>query len=409
VASVTSALLAVVLALGALPTTLAAQDTGRQDEVRALWVTHMSLASPSAIATMVRSAKGNHFNTLLVQVRARGEAYFSDALEPRAAALDLQPASFDPLGTVLALAHAAGLRVHAWVNVGLVSSAVDLPASRAHVVNRHPEWLMVPRAISSEMALLDPKSQLYRVKLARWIRGQSAEIEGLYLSPIPAAAADHMVAVVSDLTARYAVDGVHLDYARYPNDDFDYSREALLAFASDVASTLAEPEARRLQRRASTAPLAWVEAFPERWREYRRARLTTLVTRLASAAKEWRPTALVSAAVYPDAGDAATRRLQDWQVWLANGSLDVVCPMAYATDVPTFTQQITSARTGAGKRPLWAGIAAYRLTSTQTIENIQIARRVGVDGIVLFSYDSLTSAPNGAEYLAQVGQAAFAR
>ncbi|MBE3072264.1 MAG: hypothetical protein IMZ67_04755, partial [Acidobacteria bacterium] len=123
----------------------------------------------------------------------------------------------------------------------------------------------------------------------------------------------------------------------------------------------------------------------------------------------WRPDALVTAAVYPDAADAATRRLQDWRVWLNNGSVDVVCPMAYATDAATFTAQMTSARAGAGDRPLWAGIGAYRLTSSQTIENIQIARRLGADGIVLFSYDSLTSAPNGVEYLAQVGQAAFAR
>jgi len=259
------------------------------------------------------------------------------------------------------------------------------------------------------MALLEPKSRLYVEKLSRWIRSQSAEVEGLYLSPIPDGAADHVVAVVSDLAARYAVDGIHLDYARYPSDDFDYSREALQAFASDARSTVAEAEARRLERRASAAPLAWVDAFPERWREFRRARLTTLVTRLAGTVKKWRPTALFSAAVYPDASDAATRRLQDWRAWLANGSLDVVCPMAYATDVPAFTQQIVSARRDAGTRSLWAGIGAYRLTSAQTIENIQIARRVGVDGIILFSYDSLTSAPNGPEYLAQVGQAAFTR
>jgi uncharacterized lipoprotein YddW (UPF0748 family) len=268
---------------------------------------------------------------------------------------------------------------------------------------------MVPRAIAPQMALLNPRSQLYLDKLARWVRGQSAEIEGLYLSPVPAGAADYTVAVVSDLAARYALDGVHLDYARYPTDEFDYSREALGAFASEVIPSLTEADARRLERRASTAPLAYVDALPDRWREFRLDRLTGLVRRLAGAVRAWRPGALVTAAVYPDASDAATHRLQDWRAWIANGSIDVVCPMAYATDAPTFTAQLATARASAGTRPLWAGIGAFRLTSTRTIENILIARKAGADGIVLFSYDSLTGGSNGTDYLAQVGQAAFTR
>ncbi|MBE3133763.1 MAG: family 10 glycosylhydrolase, partial [Acidobacteria bacterium] len=374
------ALAAAVVLLGG-PLTLRGQ--GRSDEVRALWVARTSLASPSSISAMIQSAKVNRFNTLLVQVRARGDAYFNDGVEPRATSLAGQPDTFDPLQSTLAEAHAAGLRVHAWINVALVASAVDLPASRSHVIYGHPEWLMVPRAIAEEMALLDPRSQLYVDKLARWVRSQNTEVEGLYLSPIPRAAADYTVAVVSDLVARYPVDGVHLDYARYPTDDFDYSREALAAFGADEAASLPASETRRLQQRVRSDSFAFTDAAPDRWRAFRRDRFTALVRRLKDAVRLWRPDALVTAAVYPDAADAATRRLQDWRVWLNNGSVDVVCPMAYATDAPTFTAQMTSARAGAGDRPLWAGIGAYRLTSSQTIENIQIARRLGADGIVL--------------------------
>ena len=85
------------------------------------------------------------FNTLLVQVRGRGDAYYTTPLEPRSTDLARQPASFDPLATVLTEARERGLRVHAWVALNLVSSAVELPASPEHLVYRHPEWLMVPR------------------------------------------------------------------------------------------------------------------------------------------------------------------------------------------------------------------------------------------------------------------------
>jgi uncharacterized lipoprotein YddW (UPF0748 family) len=403
--------LALTLAAGVLVSaTYDAEAPPRQDdEVRALWVTRSSLASPESIAAMVESARAGLFNTLLVQVRARGDAYFNGGIEARATPLGRQHADFDPLQTVLTAAHAAGLRVHAWLNIGLVASAVDLPTERTHAVYSHPEWLMVPRALARQMTLLDPRSRLYLDKLARWVRSQSAEIEGLYLSPIPAGAADYVVEIVSDLAARYAIDGVHLDYARYPNDEFDFSREALAAFASEVIPTLPEADQRRLARLASAQPLAYVDALPDRWRDFRRERLTLLVRRLSEAVRSWRPDALMTAAVHPDANDAAARRLQDWPAWLEDGSVDVICPMAYATDVPTFTALLASARAGAGERPLWAGIGAYRLTSTQTIESIRIARRAGADGIVLFSYDSVAAGPKGTDYLAEVGQAVFAR
>ena len=61
----------------------------------------------------------------------------------------------------------------------------------------------------------------------------------------------------------------------------------------------------------------------------------------------------------------------------------------------------------AGTHPLWAGIGAYRLSPSQIVENVQAARRLGVTGMILFSYDSLTGPTRGPEYLSQVGRAAF--
>ena len=86
-----------------------------------------SLTSPQAIDDLVRTAREHGFNTLLVQVRGRGDAYYTAASnralrscsDSRCASIRWPPCSN--------AAHAAGLRVHAWVNVNLVSSAADLP------------------------------------------------------------------------------------------------------------------------------------------------------------------------------------------------------------------------------------------------------------------------------------------
>jgi uncharacterized lipoprotein YddW (UPF0748 family) len=400
-----STMLALAL-LSAAPA-LAGPATPIPQEVRALWVTRTSLTTPAAVSAMVTSAKSGGFNTILVQVRGRGDAYFNGGLEPRAAALAGQPDTFDPLALTLSVAHAQGLRVHAWINIALVSSAVELPASRAHLVYRHPEWLMVPRALARDMALLDPHSQLYLDKLMRWTRAQNGDIEGLYATPVQGQAADATVAIVADIVARYPVDGVHLDYIRYPTEEFDYSRGALEAFKADVVESLA-PQTRRRQEQALGGDLvAWTEAFPERWVEFRRQRLTALVTRVHESVKARRPGVILSAAVAPDPREASSRRFQDWAAWLEHSLLDVVCPMAYATDSAVFSAQVASARQAAGERPVWAGIGAYRLSSSETIENIRIARRLGASGVVLFSYDSLISLPRGLDYLAQIARVAF--
>jgi uncharacterized lipoprotein YddW (UPF0748 family) len=392
----------VIAALAATVAVSASVDGG----VRALWVVRTSLTSPAAIDRMVTSARAAGFNTLLVQVRGRGDAYFAGGLDPRPSLLAADR-DFDPLETTVARAHAAGLRVHAWINVNLVAGANELPASRDHVIYRHPEWLMVPRAIAEDLRAIEPRSPEYLGRLTRYTRSQSSEIEGLYLSPIDPASAAYTTSVVRDIVARYAVDGVHLDYVRYPNETFDYSRAALDAFRAEVGPELAAGDRHRLDTRARTEPLIYTRSFPERWRTFRAARMTRLVGDLSSAIRNARPGALVSAAVVPVADDAVARRLQDWRTWIDTGLVDVVCPMAYTTDADLFATQIAGARDTAGTDRVWAGIGAYRLSSAQIVDNIMAARRLGVGGIILFSYDSLTAPGRGADYLAQVGRAAF--
>ena len=377
-------------------------------ETRALWVLRSSLTSPASIDSLVAAARTYGFNTLLVQVRGRGDAYYSSQLEPRAEDLQGQPASFDPLGHLLTAAHGAGLKVHAWVNINLVASASNLPAAPEHLVYAHPEWLMVPRALARDMATVEPASPAYLGRLARWTRSESGDIEGLYLSPLQPDAAAHLTAVVSDLAARYALDGVHLDYIRFPDERFDFSRYAVAAFRSDVAPGLPAEVRRELDAAAESDPLAYPNALPDEWSRFRRSQLSALVMRLRTAVRSRRPDAVLSAAVTPDVEDAYARRLQDWRTWLESGLIDVVCPMAYTPETSLFARQIASARGLAGTRGVWAGIGAYRLSPAQTVQRIQIARQQGADGFVLFSYDSMTGAERAQDpYLAQVSRALF--
>ncbi len=381
-------------------TTLAAspQRASPAESVRGLWVPRSALVSPESIAAMVRAAESGGFNTLLVQVRGRGEAFYRSAIEPRATELDRQPEEFDPLATTIEIARRAGLSVHAWINVNLVASGTTLPRSRDHVVAVHPDWLMTPKALAGTLRKTSARSPAYLGTLARWTRTASDQVEGLYLSPVSAAARAYTVAVVAEIAGRYALDGIHLDYIRYPSADFDYSAATLADFRDATSPFLvARTERDRLDRAALTDPTAWAGARPAEWAAFHRDRLTRLVRDVAGAARAARPGLTLSAAVVPAANEARDQRFQDWVNWARAGHLDVVCPMLYAA--PTgdqFGALAVEIHAALGTTPFWAGIGAYRLPLDGTIERVRIARRASAAGILLFSYGQLAEAGTAA-------------
>ena len=57
--------------------------------------------------------------------------------------------------------------------------------------------------------------------------------------------------------------------------------------------------------------------------------------------------------------------------------------------------------------PVWAGIGAYQLSPAQTLSHIAAAGKLGVAGIILFSYESLAAPPNSAGSVSELGRAAF--
>ena len=395
------------------PAPPAARAAARAGEVRALWVVRTTLVSPEKVRAMVEAAAAGGFNTLVVQVRGRGDAYYRSRWEPRAAALRGQPEDFDPLALTISEARRKGLKVHAWLNTNLLANLDELPAEAAHVYNARPEWLAVPRPVAAELYGVAPADPRFRARIVEWSKANRAELEGVYVGPSHPEVREHLYSLWMDVLERYEVDGLHFDYVRFASPDFDYSRGALERFRLWLEPHLSAPERRLLDAALKSDPLAATDAYPERFADFRREQVTSLVERIARGVKQRRPAALVSAAVFADAEQAHARRFQDWRRWLAAGYLDVVCPMAYTTDPEAYRRQIeaaTAAARAAGKR-VWAGVGAYRLTAEQTVERINLARSLGPDGVILFSYDSMLAAKpaeDGASYLTRVGRGAFA-
>jgi len=383
-----------------------------KSEVRALWVVRTSLTSVSKIQSMVKAAAENGFNTLIVQVRGRGDAYYRSRQEPRATELKDQPADFDPLAVTLAEAKQRGLKVHAWLNTSLLANLDALPTDPRHVYNKHPEWLAVPRPVAAELYQMSPSDSRYRARIVEWSRANRGELEGVYTGPVNSKVREHIYKIWMDVLKNYDVDGIHFDYVRLASPDFDYSHTSLEKFRKWLEPKLSKDERSQLKQSSAQNPLAAAEKYVDKFGEFQREQITMLVQRIYLAVKRQKPNVIVSAAVFANHENAYTRRFQDWRRWLSMGILDVACPMAYSTDTAVFKTQIEIAATSAhaaGKQ-VWAGIGAYRIPADSTVEKINAARTLGSDGIILFSYD-FTIRPSelnpGGDYLDRVRRTAF--
>jgi len=402
----------VLLRLLAITLLFAAMVRAQAPEVRALWVVRTTLTSPEKIHQLVSSAADNGFNTLIVQIRGRGDAYYNSRVEPRAIDLKDQRVSFDPLALTLTEAHKRGLKVHAWINTNLLANLDVLPTQPDHVYNKHPEWLAVPKPVAAELYNVSPRDPIFRQKIVEWSKANRGELEGVYTGPANPKVRDHIYNIWMDVLKHYSVDGLHFDYVRFASPDFDYSRTSREKFRKWLEPQLSSEERKQLKEALQTNPLAAPEMFSPKFADFQRLQVTTLVERIYRAVKKRKPEALVSAAVFANDENAYTRRFQDWRRWLQMGILDVACPMAYSTDTAVFQKQIEVATTTAhnAKRQVWAGIGAYRIPSESAVEKINVARTLNAEGFILFSYDFTARPsdlnPDGA-YLQRVRRAAF--
>jgi uncharacterized lipoprotein YddW (UPF0748 family) len=361
--------------------------------MRGLWVRYGSLENPDAIRKLVATAATAGFNTLFTQTRPDG---------------DSRPLSFDPLSELITQAHAAGLTVHAWVDVTLVSRVGEVQASRDHVVYAHPEWLMVPRDIAAELLSSDAHAPDYLGRLSRWTRTHADRVDGLYVSPLQSDAAAHMADEVRDLVRRYAFDGVYLDHVRFPADDYDYGARSIAAVRDWVRGQVELDRRRLADGQQDIDPFAYPNTFATEWRTFRRTQLTMLLARIRSVVQSARPKAIVAAALADvDVRRADAERLVDWRTWMDGGFIDAVGPLVSGDLTGPASVELSRLLAVAGAQPVWVTIGASRLSQRQTLDDIQAARRLGARGIILFSYDALVTPPRGLDYLSSIGRSAF--
>jgi uncharacterized lipoprotein YddW (UPF0748 family) len=191
-----------------------------------------------------------------------------------------------------------------------------------------------------------------------------------FLSPTHEGVQDHVAAVVRDLVGNYDLDGLHLDYVRFPDSSYSYDADTRAAYRLDVI-------------------LSDVGQETQPFREWRIRQLTDFVGRLARVARILRPDIQMSAAVWQKIGDGREVYLQDGVEWLLRGHLDFLVPMVYTPSVDAFGERLGTYVESAGAGNVVAGLGPYLEAFSDSIvaAELEVAGARGVQGYSIFNSD----------------------
>ena len=111
---------------------------GNTFNVRALWVVRDHVTSKKNIDEVIKFAVNNNYNHLFVQIRGRGDAYYSSKLVPRSHLL--VNSNFDPLEYIITKVRGTNIKIHAWLNTYYLWSSPRRPSQDDHILLNHPAW-----------------------------------------------------------------------------------------------------------------------------------------------------------------------------------------------------------------------------------------------------------------------------
>ena len=185
-----------------------------------------------------------------------------------------------------------------------------------------------------------------------------------------------------EIVANYDIDGIHLDYIRYPGSHACYCEECRKRFTLATRQQIDEWP-------AAVLPKSGI--YSDTYIEWRSQQITRLVRLLHKRLREANPDLKLSAAVFGGYPACVTSIGQDWIAWTQAGYVDFVCPMNYTEDANYFTVLLANQLALMPKGvAIYPGIGATAtnslLTPDAVVEQIYRSRALGASGWTIFDY-----------------------
>jgi uncharacterized lipoprotein YddW (UPF0748 family) len=312
----------------------------RQGELRGIWA--CGSVEPSWDDAM-RTIREANLNAVYPYMCTPGAAWYRSDYAPMVS-------DVDRLSEAVAAGQKWGVPVHARM---LVLYAMCAPAAVKDQFRQQARFVVSPKG-----------------KTTNW------------LCPTQPANRRLVVSQAVEMATKYPVAGIQYDYLRYDGEDFCFCPACRAAFQESIGQKLTD-----LPGAVRSGPMK------ERWQEWRRAQITTLVRDLHDALRTARPDIIISASVFLNWEVHRGEFGQDWKDWVDRGYVDYVCPMSYTPSNTKFTTYVTR-QLGwvAGKVPVCPGIGVnadgMKFPGAQgLLDQITIARNLGAGGWVIFNYD----------------------
>ncbi|MCH8272483.1 MAG: family 10 glycosylhydrolase [Candidatus Marinimicrobia bacterium] len=348
-------------------------------ETRGVWVTRWDYTTKTSstepdiqkaeIHRLFKIAKDSNLNSIFFQVRGAFDAYYNSNYEPWAKTLTdtlgIDP-GWDPLEFAIGESKEMGLQLHAWVNTFSLWKGIIPPDSTdpLHAYHSNPEWL-VAGSNGVPMQLID---------------------HYVYANPGNPEVRKHVLKVVLDIVKNYDIDGIHLDYIRYPENSnkLGYSKDSISI--SLFNSSEGNPDSLK-------------------WEDWQRRNVHLFVKSVKDSISVVKPNIALSAAVlgkYKLPGWSGYDVVyQDAVPWLEKSWLDFIVPMTYTNrkhKTASFTNLIHNWNERTGKpNSILVGIAVYRAEGkngwgwNEIAYQINDVRNERLGGMVFFNATALES------------------
>ncbi len=316
------------------------------------------LSSRAEMEKLVDFSVKARINLLFVQVYRANLAWFpSSCADPSPYQEALKKTGVDPLAFLIAEAHKKGIEVHAWMNMLSLSRN-----ERSFLLRKYGTGVLTRNVL--------PKKSL-----------RDYRIDGQYfLEPGDPRVRKELCRIVEEVARRYPqLDGVQLDYIRYPDAEPFYGHTPV--------------NEKRFSKETGSGRITEQSA---QWRGWKRAQVTALLKLLAERIRSVSPGIKVSATGCAPYCRAYEEAFQDWPSWVSCGIVDFVTLMDYSPYPREFKRCILEVR---DKISSWdkvnIGIGVYKLAGLPSTFNEEFGYCLRGNGLsyALFHYGSLLEDP----------------
>lgn len=327
----------------------------RTEEIRACWMRIRS-NSPRELEETVKNIKALGFNTICPETIYGGYTIYPNSIE----SLNQNPQfkGWDPLQELSALCDKYNIRLVPWVWVFFIGN------KNSPLIEEKRNWMGKSR-----------KGEIY------------SRIEQGYHFFCPARKEVHKfwLAVYEDLLQNYNIDGLQLDYIRFP-----------VSLPYELGYCYCDHCRTDFQKVSGYDPFTITpERNPDIWNEwsnYRMEQINSFVKSVSVLKDSLAPHVELSADVFPDSEGSLASKFQNWPLWLEKNYLDEIFTMTYTPAVERVGIQSKLLKQNLSPEIKgYVGLGPFMGFSAEVLlEEIYKAQQAGVDGICLFNYSNLS-------------------